>query len=132
MSLSSPNNTSSSEEVGSPNLSAPVIIHLRLITSPFLPLTVSLNSRVFTDGSARFESTVRGNSARFISSRDIFTGNGLTGVGRFGDTGTAEDSASETSCDEMSSSGVVDVNAEGSFMLLLAAVIRIPDRSGLR
>jgi hypothetical protein len=32
----------------------------------------------------------------------------------------------------MSSSGVVDVNAEGSFMLLLAAVIRIPDRSGLR
>jgi hypothetical protein len=95
-------------------------------------LTVSLNSRVFIDGSARFDSTVRGNSARFISSRDILTGKGLTGVGTFGDTGTAEDSASETSCDESSSSGVVDVKAPDSVMLLLAAVIRIPDRTGSR
>ena len=84
-------------------MSAPVIIHLRFITSPFLPLTVSLNSNVLTEGSARFESTVSGNSARFISSRETLRGRGFTACGMLGDTGTAEDSASERSCDEISS-----------------------------
>jgi hypothetical protein len=67
---------------------------------------------------------VSGNSARFISSRDIFTGNGRTGIGTLGETGTADDSASVTSRGVIPSSSVVDINAEESVMLTWIVVTR--------